>query len=166
MINLIPAYFIVLHDDSWRAWGFIVTFFRSFKLKRSAECFKIDLTELFANRRVINLVIFLGSVLLLSHYVACGWILLARLSYDDAYDTWLYTFKIVDRSNSEIYLAALYWEMSTLTTVGYGDISANTEAEIQMSIVWMLFGVAFYSYVISILTSSLVSEDAKKALNE
>jgi hypothetical protein len=121
---------------------------------------------MFANRRVINLVIFLGSVLLLSHYVAWGWILLAKLSDDDAYDTWLFTFNVVDRSNSEIYLAALYWEMSTLTTVGYGDISANTEGEIQMSIVWMLFGVAFYSYVISILTSSLVSEDAKKALNE
>lgn len=96
-------------------------------------------------------------VLIASHYVACGWILLARLSEDEAYQTWLYKAGVVNRNELDIYLSALYWEMATLTTVGYGDITAHTEREIQLSIIWMLFGVAFYSYVISTLTSSLVS---------
>ncbi len=70
MINIIPPLALVFLDTETRAFAFILTLFRSFKMKRAAECFKIDLSALFANRRLISLVIFLGAVLILSHYVA------------------------------------------------------------------------------------------------
>jgi len=43
----------------------------------------------------------------------------------------------------------------TLSTVGYGDISSETEYEYILSILYMFFGVAFYSYFIGMLTSVL-----------
>jgi hypothetical protein len=89
--------------------------------------------------------------------VACGWILVAKQETEQFYDTWLYRNDLLDKSNLEIYMFAIYWEFSTLTTVGYGDIAAKTKAEIDLSIIWMMFGVAFYSFVISTLTSTLVT---------
>ena len=56
--------------------------------------------------------------------------------------------------------------MATLTTVGYGDVVAQNGSEIGANMAWMIVGVAFYSYVISTLTSTLVSQDVKKTLVE
>jgi len=50
--------------------------------------------------------------------------------------------------------------MQTLTTVGFGDISAYNEAEQAFAIFWMIFGVGFYSYSIGIMTQMITSTDA------
>ena len=34
-----------------------------------------------------------------------------------------------DVDNTTLYIASIYWVMTTFTTVGYGDISGNTELE-------------------------------------
>jgi hypothetical protein len=34
-----------------------------------------------------------------------------------------------DYNNSDIYIASLYWTMTTFTTVGYGDFTAATSFE-------------------------------------
>ena len=81
-------------------------------------------------------------------------------------DTWVVRYDIINDDNSHKYLMSFYWAITTLTTVGYGDITAKTTEEILFSIVWMFFGVGFYSYIISILTSVLTSEDARQAVME
>ena len=45
--------------------------------------------------------------------------------------------------------------LTTLTTVGYGDIDARTTPELIIAIIFMFFGVGFYSYFIGMLTSVL-----------
>ncbi|KAK3269302.1 hypothetical protein CYMTET_22253 [Cymbomonas tetramitiformis] len=49
----------------------------------------------------------------------------------------------------ERYIAALYWAFQTVTTVGYGDLSATTKAERLTAIFGMLIGGFMFSYVIS-----------------
>jgi len=44
--------------------------------------------------------------------------------------------------------------------VGYGDFGAVTTAELLLSLVWMIFGVGFYSFVIGNLTSIIANENA------
>ena len=41
----------------------------------------------------------------------------------------------------------------TISTVGYGDITGSTIYEQIICIIYMFFGVAFYSYFIGMLTS-------------
>jgi len=47
-----------------------------------------------------------------------------------------------------------------LTTVGYGDFGAVTVAELILTLIWMIFGVGFYSFVIGNLTSIIANENA------
>lgn len=49
----------------------------------------------------------------------------------------------------------------TLTTVGYGVPNAKTPIEIIFTLLWMIFGVGFYSFTIGNLSSILSSIDEK-----
>jgi hyperpolarization activated cyclic nucleotide-gated potassium channel 1 len=62
------------------------------------------------------------------------------------------------------YLHSIYWAFATLTTVGYGDITAYTELEMIFAILWMLFGAGFYSYTIGSLSSFLASIDYRETI--
>ncbi|EGB12308.1 hypothetical protein AURANDRAFT_9605, partial [Aureococcus anophagefferens] len=51
------------------------------------------------------------------------------------------------------YLAAMYWAFTTMTTVGYGDITPAGDMERIYAIFAMLMGVSFYSYIIASVSS-------------
>lgn len=57
-----------------------------------------------------------------------------------------------------------YFCLSVLTTVGYGDVHAYTDFELLFSIAWMLFGVAFYSFMIGIISSFFQIRETKASL--
>ena len=82
-------------------------------------------------------------------------------------DTWVVRYGLIDESDGRKYLFALYWALTTLTTVGFGDISAGTSAERVICIVWMMFGVGFYSFAVGTITSVLTSmDDSNQILDE
>ena len=39
--------------------------------------------------------------------------------------------------------------------MGYGDFGANTNKELGVTILWMFFGVMFYTFVVGALTSAI-----------
>ena len=63
---------------------------------------------------------------------------------------------------NRLYLTSMYWAMSTMSTVGYGDISAETDMERIFSILWMIYGIGFFSVVIGSIESFLASNDVKE----
>ena len=99
-----------------------------------------------------------GVILLLAHFSACMWYFTARL---DGFgpDTWVVRLGFVDASKGRLYLAALYWAFTILTTVGYGDIAAVTWSEMVLCVVWMLFGIGFYSFLVGTISTVLTSMD-------
>jgi voltage-gated potassium channel Kch len=50
---------------------------------------------------------------------------------------------LVDTDYWMRYSTSLYWAFTTLTTVGYGDVSAGTMAEQMFSIATMMIGVTW-----------------------
>lgn len=62
---------------------------------------------------------------------------------------------------SRQYIVSVYWSFMTLTTVGYGVPNAQTPIEIIFTLLWMIFGVGFYSFTIGNLSSILSSIDEK-----
>ena len=58
------------------------------------------------------------------------------------------------------YTVAMYWAVTTITTVGYGDIVPHSDTERWFAIACQLVGGAFYGYVIAQTTAIAVSFDA------
>jgi len=59
----------------------------------------------------------------------------------------------------EKYLAGIYWAMTTLSTVGYGDITPKTDEERIYAMVAMVIGGSLYGYVIGSVTSIVTGMD-------
>ena len=61
---------------------------------------------------------------------------------------------------SSAYLACFYWAMTTITTVGYGDICPESDAERMYAIVAMVLGGGFYGFLVGNITAIVTSVDA------
>lgn len=55
----------------------------------------------------------------------------------------------------ENYIISFYWAISTICTVGFGDIIPTNGLEIFFNLLWILVGAAFYSYTLGTLTTIL-----------
>jgi voltage-gated potassium channel len=85
---------------------------------------------------------------LLAHWIACGWLALrAPAEY----------VKQAPR-----YLEALYWTMTTLTTIGYGDVTPSRTPELLYTMLVMVIGVGGFSYVIGSVAGLLANLDRAK----
>ena len=69
------------------------------------------------------------------HWLSCGWLALRAASTD------------LDNTGNT-YFRALYWTVTTLTSVGYGDIIPRTDVETLYAILVMAAGVGMFGYVI------------------
>jgi hypothetical protein len=99
------------------------------------------------NSNLIRLMIFLYAVSIFAHWVSCAWAVIINGS--------TVTF-------SE-YIDALYWCITTLTTVGYGDITPRTMVQKIFTMLTMMIGVATYGYIIGNIASILSKIDLAKA---
>ena len=87
---------------------------------------------------------------------------MARLN-DFSPDTWVVRYGYQDASDIRLYIAALYFTFTTITTVGFGDISGGTEDEQIVCIIVMLIGVISFSFATGTLSSILSNIDSQKA---
>jgi hypothetical protein len=51
-------------------------------------------------------------------------------------------------SEMKVYLAAIYWAMVTLTTIGYGDITPTNESERAFCLFSSMVGALVFGYMI------------------
>jgi hypothetical protein len=103
------------------------------------------------------------SVLVILHVAACFWYFIAKIEGFGP-DNWVTKKGYLDDSTETLYLAAFYWALMTLTTVGFGDISAGTALEMIFAMIWMTFGMVFFSLTIGGLSSMLSSLNTKDSI--
>ncbi len=105
-----------------------------------------------------RLLIVAALVLFFSHLITCLWYLVAKID-DYSPETWVVRKGVEDETIAFKYLMGFYWTIQTITTVGFGDIGSRTALEMILSLIWMIFGVGFYSYVIGNFSSIIASYD-------
>ncbi len=136
-ISAIPFY-LLFHIFS--SSGEITTSLGVISLLRMLRVFRlIDFVKKLQDPRIFNHPLlrfgfFLFWILLFAHWVACGWLLLGTNFTKD--EKWL------------SYLKSLYWTITTLTTVGYGDFIPHTTSQMVYTIIIMMLGAGVYGYVI------------------
>jgi len=95
------------------------------------------------------------------HVVTCAFYLTAQLESFSP-ETWVVRAGQQDRSPGSLYVAALYWAVTTFATVGYGDIACRTTSERLLGLCWMVSSVFFFSFTLSSLTSLFMSVETKQ----
>jgi ABC-type uncharacterized transport system permease subunit len=98
---------------------------------------------------------FLIIFFVLCHIVACLWIVCAQFynDDDDYTGTWIENFDKYKTNKTALYDISMYWTITTITTVGYGDISGNNMLERIFCIFVMIIGVAAFSFANGSLAS-------------
>ncbi len=123
------------------------------KLARVAQRMQQWRHQAVQHATVLRLAFFAYWLLLTAHWLACGWLALGG-NTTLADRVVVYGFRR--------YLRALYWSVTTLSTIGYGDLTPATDWQIVFTMVVMFLGVAIYGYVIGNVASLLANIDLAK----
>ena len=59
------------------------------------------------------------------------------------------------------YVTSIYWSMTTLSTVGYGDYHPVNSMEMMVDIFYMLFNLGLGSYLIGNMTNLIVYGESR-----
>jgi hypothetical protein len=141
--------------DAFAAFPFYLVFGLSFlqilrfiKLARVAQYMHELRRYVLRFSDYLTLGFFIFWLLILIHWLSCGWMVL----YDFSPGT----------DGATKYVNSLYWCVQTFTTVGYGDITPLNNIQHIYSILVMMFGVGVYGYLIGNVASILSKRDPAK----
>ena len=180
VISTIPVLFVPLADGGVdrgsRGTNQVVTsaslvkFFKILRLLKSARVYKFitsgqgfsKLSSLNLNPSSTRLMRLIVGVLFCAHLAACIWFWVGSLTFDDIGTSWTSEAGLVGSGVpfQEKYITSLYWAVTTITTVGYGDISATNFAEKCFAIFALFAGVILYSLFIGIVQEVLANSYA------
>jgi hypothetical protein len=103
------------------------------------------------------------TAIILVHLMACLWFYSARFQ-DFEVNTWVVQFGFIDMSVGSLYLRSLYFIMTTLATVGYGDIYPCNDIERILVIAWIIIVMFFMTFNISSMSNIISNIDTKESI--
>ena len=107
----------------------------------------------------ISLLCIMGII---AHWVACGFYYASQVS--EVTGNWVEYGTLQDSGEEDVYIAAMYWAITTLTTTGYGDIRPISTIEKVYAVLIMVFSAAFFSVIIGKIgmAIAMVDKDAQQ----
>jgi voltage-gated potassium channel len=104
------------------------------------------------NMTIVPLVLRMQSIfvgfLIVVNWITCGWIMIYPMP--------------IDTDTTSYYIKSFYWALTTLTTVGYGDITPNDNHGRIFTCLIMIIGVGMYGVIIGSITRIIANLDKHK----
>lgn len=134
---------------------------RVFKASRVLQRFAQDIlmTKLEMSYAIIKVMYLIFALSFLAHWQACLWALVSIYMNGgdegaNVEDTWVTHFIATEAAKGktvspvDLYIAALYWSMMTLTSIGYGDMVPRNSTERLLSSFYMAISGVTWTYAI------------------
>eukprot|EP00892_Ulva_mutabilis_P001042 jgi/Ulvmu1/10939/UM007_0118.1 len=142
----------------------LVRIMRILKLIRILRLLKAPTILKQLEERLGRVIVRIGSltctVIFILHIFACVFHYVALL--DERNGTWVELSGIVDQNSKwDRYVTAMYWAMSTMATVGYGDVTPIQVPEKLVAMAGMMIGVTVFAYIMGTVSSLLSSFNAQ-----
>jgi voltage-gated potassium channel len=121
------------------------------KIGKVSAVFRDIRESLSLNPALMRLVTFGFWFVTALHLMACGWVMIGAGEKG--------------RPAADQYLRALYWCVTTIATIGYGDYTPdkNSNLQIAYTIGVMVFGVGMYGYIIGNVATLIANLDVARA---
>ena len=104
------------------------------------------------NASVLRMVFLAFWITIFAHWVACGWIVLGAGNIGPEWRS----------DHALLYIRSLYWAVTTIATIGYGDITPQRPVETVYTIFVEILGAGIYGYVIAIFASLIAKLDVAR----
>ena len=106
-------------------------------------------------------------ICLFAHFCAC--IFYTLTGWDPDKFSWIVKADLEGSTEVEIYVASVYWSVTVMATVGFGDIAPTTLLERVFSIVIMVISSILFGYILSTIGNLLLelesfSSEAKEKI--
>jgi len=131
------------------------------KIFRKLESY-IDLSP-----TIISLIAFIKLsivTLFIAHWIACIWHFTAMLEFGVEPDTWLTVSGVINESWQLRYVSSIYWAVTTMITVGYGDITPVTATEKLLAVFTMIISSGVFAYTMNRINLILTGLDNTTSL--
>jgi hypothetical protein len=152
----------------------LIRFFKLSKIGKLVDSLNINPALLGVQKLILQ-------ICFVAHIVACFWHFITtsdvrihdkegatdslRPNPDGA--TWTATFGYENKPKGAVYVAAFYWTISTMLSIGYGDITGTNKAERIYCIFTMVLGGVMFGAVIAQVTRLIESRNPQaKAFKE
>ena len=132
------------------------------KVLKASAVFKRWESRIGMQYSTMTLIKWFVFILMLCHWLACAWHTVISIEESTLYGeefNWRANYKIGVTTPWERYLTSLYWSTMTCTTIGYGDVTPQTNAERGISVFAMCIGSATYAYVVGNICGLIATMD-------
>ncbi|KAM3138271.1 hypothetical protein pb186bvf_009547 [Paramecium bursaria] len=98
---------------------------------------------------LVDLISLLITIYYFAHITACLWYFVGSSTQEEYGSSWIIQKNFEDKSNLIKYNLAFYWATMTMTTIGYGDVTAQNPQEVLFSNFMMLFSSFIFAYTMN-----------------
>lgn len=178
VLSTLPCIVLNVQSESWVYWLKLLRFVHFGKFLKLMDLYfqkmllRIGIDKQAVERTIyfITLILYLVYVI---HILSCSWTLIGYMSEGSWISVFQSSQKKVDDSElgkgsgkqefsmnniAAVYVRAVYFIVTSLTTVGYGDFKGSTTNEFLFQMALEFIGIAFFSLLMGSINNILVQE--------